>query len=141
MPFSTVLFSADETRGALLGKVLGKKGFEVFLQRNLLALSDILNTKSPQVVILDKEGYFPGELEAFSSLRGLLREVPVVVVANTPADTSLLPGISVAWCQSDPLDPLVIAVKALSLLKAPVKNDSAEKETLAEDLRDFLGIK
>ncbi len=154
MSFSAVIFSADEVRGALLLKTLVKNGFEVSLHKNLHAAGDILKTKSPLLVIIDKEGYFPGELEYFSSLGGLLSGSSVLVVANSAGDvSSSLKGALFEWCISNPLDLHLIASRAKELLTTKPEGDfkallpatdesgPSDDETLAKDLMGFLGMK
>ncbi|MBF0506189.1 MAG: hypothetical protein HQL09_05085 [Nitrospirae bacterium] len=154
MSLSAVIFSADDIRGALLRKTLEKNGFEVSLYKNIHAAGDILKAKSPPLVIIDKEGYFPGELEYFSSLSGPLAGTSVLVVANSAQDASIsLKGVPVEWCLSNPLDLPFIASKAKelltvkpesnlkALLPATDESGSSEDETLAKDLMGFLGLK
>ena len=149
MPFSAVIFSAEAIRGALLSKALEKNGFEVSLSKNIHSAGDILKAKAPRIVIIDKEGYFPGELESFSLLSGLLKGIPVVVVSNSEADDSLsLKDVSVEWCRSNPLDPLAIVAKANSILEASGIPPAASggnalpgKDAISEDLMGFLGMK
>jgi len=142
MPLSVVVFSADMMRGALLGKALEKNGFEVSLHKNTRTARDVLKSKVPHLVIIDREGYFPRELESFSLLSGLLKDVPVVVISNSSADSSFtLKDVSVEWCQSDPLDPLAVVEKSNSMLATSGKGELLEKEMIAEDLRGFLGLK
>ncbi|MBF0328621.1 MAG: hypothetical protein HQL10_05650 [Nitrospirae bacterium] len=146
MPFSAVLFSADNLRGALLSKALTKHGFEVSLQRNINTFTDVLNTKSPQLVILDKEGgYFTGDLDVLGPLSVLLKGIPVIIVSNSASDGSFnLKDVSVEWCHSNPIDPLAVATKAKSLLagSAPnfVSKEAPEKDAITEDLKGFLGL-
>src|SRR5208283_2332853 len=117
MSFSAVVFSADNVRGALLSKALGKNGFEVSLHKNIHAAGDILKTESPPLVIIDKEGYFPGELEHFSSMGEFLAGATVLVIANSAGDVSnALKGVSFEWCISNPLDLPLIAAKAKELV-------------------------
>jgi DNA-binding NtrC family response regulator len=142
MLFSAIIFSAEDVRGALLSRALEKDGFEVSLHKNVLAAENILKSKAPQLVIIDKEGYFPGELESLSLLSGLLKEIPVVIVSNSAADNTFsLKDVSVEWCHSNPLDPLTIASKAKSMLTVSGRNELLEKEKIAKDLMGFLGIK
>lgn len=142
MPLSVVVFSAENVRGALLRKALEKSGFEVSLHKNVRVAINVLKAKAPQLVIIDRKGYFPRELESFSSLSDLLKNIPVVIVSKAEADSSFtLKDVSVEWCQSDPLDPLAVVAKAKSSLAASGKSDLREKETIAEDLRGFIGLK
>ncbi|MBF0559094.1 MAG: hypothetical protein HQL08_09970 [Nitrospirae bacterium] len=157
MSVSVVVFSSDAIRGALFSRVFQESGFEVMLLKNLHAAENILKTKAPELVVLDESGYFRNELEHFSSLRGLLAGVSVLVIANTPPDGSLsLGNIPFEWCLSHPLDLPLIVTKAKELLT--VKHDnkmedlkallpdsdesgSSEDDTLSKDLMGFLGIK
>lgn len=162
MPFLAVIFSAQAIRGSLLSKALEKNDFEVSLNKNLYAAGDVLKTKAPQIVILDTEGYFPGELESFSLLSGLLKGTPVIIVSNSVSNSSItLKDVSVEWCQSNPLDLTAIVVKSRIMLPASPKetpNERGEetgkekepekeqdkypnKEKIAEDLMGFLGFK
>src|SRR5208282_6810081 len=147
MSFSAAIFSADNVRGALLRKALEKNGFEVSLHKNIHAAGDILKANSPPLVLIDKEGYFPGELEHFSSLSGLLAGASVLVIANSVGDVaSSLKGVSFEWCISNPIDLPLIASKAKELLTTKRTSDfkallpatdesgSSEDETLAKDL-------
>lgn len=172
MSFPLVIFSPSETRGDLLSQAFQKSGYEVALYKDLHAAENVLKTKLPSLVILDKkgyfanelkyfvslhrllnnvavlvvtnlvkEGYFANELKYFSSLNGLLNNVSVLGVANSLADGSLsLKDVRVEWCLSNPLDPLFIVSKAKKLLTVTGRGDSFEKETLAKDLRGFLGL-
>jgi DNA-binding response OmpR family regulator len=148
MPFSAVIFSAEALRGALISKTLEKNGYRVYLYNKVHSAGDILEAKAPQIVIIDKEGYFPGELESFSLLSGILKGIPLVIVSNSEADDSIhIKDISVHWCRSNPLDPLAIVATANSILEAsgslPAASDRIEpsgKEAIAQDLMGFLGM-
>jgi len=162
MSFSTVVFSSDKIRGALLSKAFQENGFEVSLHKNVHAAENVLKTKLPSLVVFDKEGYFRNELEHFSSLSRFLVGASVLVIANSAADGSIsLKGVPVEWCLSNPLDLPLIVSKAKELLSATIKmvtregdlkellpitdgSDSSESETsetLSEDLLGFLGLK
>lgn len=150
MPFWAVIFSAQDIRGSLLSKALEKNGFEVSLNKNLYSAGDILKTKAPQLVILDTVGYFPGELEVFSLLSGLLKGTPVIIVSNSDSNSSItLKDVSVEWCQSNPLDLAAIIAKSRGMLPNLAKENAREnelekgpeKEKIAEDLMGFLGFK
>lgn len=157
MSVSVVVFSSDAVRGALLSRVFQKSGFEVMLLKNIHAAENILKTKAPVLVVLDKTGYFLGELEHFSSLIALMAGVSVLVVADTPPDGSISLGkIPIEWCISHPLDLTSIVAKAKKLLTVrrenkeedlkellPDADDSgpSENDTLSEDLMGFLGLK
>lgn len=149
MPFSVVIFSAEALRGALIGKTLEKNGYKVSLYKNIHSAGDILEAKAPQIVIIDKEGYFPGELESFSLLGKTLKGIPLVIVSNSEADDSIhLKDVAVHWCRSNPLDPLAIVATANSILETagslPAASGEIEisgKEAIVQDLMGFLGMK
>jgi hypothetical protein len=156
MPLSAVVFSSDMIRGALLSRAFKESGFEVVLLKNLHAAENILKTKAPALVVLDKRDYFRNELEHFSSLSGLMAGVSVFVIANTPPDGSLsLRNVPVEWCLSHPLDLPFITKKAKEFLTVkresntgelkellPEADESgpSEDDTLTKDLMGFLGL-
>jgi DNA-binding response OmpR family regulator len=149
-------------RGALISRVLEKNGFKVYLHKNIREASDIINTRKPNKVIVDKEGYFPSELSYFTSLSSQLNNSAVLFVSDSSVDDSIWVGsVPMDWCVSNPMDLQLVTSKALKLLsnerpqkdfkhllpdieKEPPQQEEKvvlEDETLEKDLMGFIGLK
>ncbi len=156
-----VVFSPEEMRGALISKVLEKKGFKVSLYKNIRDASETIASFKPHIVIVDTEGYFPSELNYFASLSAQLTGSAVLFVANYSIDDTInMPHTGLDWCVSYPLDLELVATKAIELLKSKdrpkdfkhllpdIERGGAEEEKvvaedadLEKDLLGFIGLK
>jgi DNA-binding NtrC family response regulator len=161
MSSQAVIFSPDDMRGALISRMLERKGLKVSLFKNIRNASEAIASLKPHILIVDTEGYFPSELGYFASLSPLLADSAVLFVANSSInDTINMPHTKVDWCVSYPLDLQIIATKALELLKPKeaqgdfkhllpdiekglTEEDKVviEDEDLEKDLMGFIGLK
>ena len=142
MSSRVLVISADELRGRIIKKVLGRNGFECLIFSRILEAGGEIAARSPEVVILDTEGALFEEVNHLKNIcQTLEHEATVVLGKETVIDGFKGPGIRKALCVFDPFDPDRIA-ETIKDIVSPVKDKDNRNGTdvLEQTLRQLLHL-
>ena len=137
MAHRILVLSADELRGKILHKILSRSGFDCRIFTRMLETGAAITRHAPEIVILDTEGCFAGELNHLRHLTQTVRH-PFILVLGETAVIERFKGRKML-CLADPIDPELITSKAKEITsrkkKGPVGDHALEKT-----LKRFLNL-